>query len=88
MAEVNLSNRKIEVLKVIIGDKSYSLPLGGSVPYKTLKTINTDKGMMAFLGEHIPQDVVDALTVDEIRQIFSAWAEETKKSTGLMPGES
>ena len=88
MAEVTLGNKEIEVLVVNIGDRSYSLPLGGSVPYKTLKSLNTDEGMMSFLAEHIPQEVVDALTVNEIRQIFLAWNAETKKVTGLSSGES
>lgn len=88
MAEVTLNNEEIEVLKINIGKESYSLPLGGDVSFETLLSLKTDKGMMAFLKEHIPEEVVNSLRVKDIRQIFLAWNEETKKSTGLLPGES
>ena len=39
MAEVTLKKRDTEVLKINIGDKAYSLPLGGSIPYKQLKKL-------------------------------------------------
>lgn len=89
MAEVTLRKREeIEVLKINIGEESYSLPLGGDVPYETLKSLKTDKGMFDFLEAHIPEKVVKTLTVNDIRQIFEVWSAETKKSTGITPGES
>ena len=88
MAEVTLNNEEVEVLKINIGKDSYSLPLGGDISYETLISLKTDSGMYAFLKEHIPEDVVKSLKVKEIRQIFLVWNEETKKATGLMPGES
>ena len=89
MAEVTLKKRdQIDVLKINIGDKSYSLPLGGSVPYKTLKKLKTEDGIFEFLAEHIPEKVLDELTSNDITTIFTAWSEATKAENGATPGES
>lgn len=88
MAEVVLKKKQVEVLKVTIGDKTYTLPLGASVPYRTLKKIGTEEGLIEFLEDHIPNDVVDLLTADELRQIVEAWSNATKEQSGITPGES
>lgn len=88
MAEVTLKKREIEVLKINIGDKSYSLPLGGSIPYKQLKKLKTEDGIFDFLSAHLPEEVMDTLSTEDIKAIFSAWGEATRKQSGLKLGES
>lgn len=88
MAEVTLKKRAEEVLKIKIGEDSYSLPLGGSTPYKILKTLNTEEGIFDFLGAHLPEEIMDSLTPQDIRTIFEAWSEATRKQSGLTLGES
>lgn len=89
MAEVNIKKKEItEVLKVNIGDESYSLPLSTDIPYEKLKTLNTDEGILAFLREHIPEEVVSNLTLDELKSILAAWRDATLESQGVGLGES
>ena len=66
MAEVTLKKRETEVLKINIGDKSYSLPLGGSIPYKQLKKLKTEDGIFEFLSAHLPEEVMDILSTEDI----------------------
>ena len=88
MAEVTLKKRDTEVLKINIGDKTYSLPLGGSIPYKQLKKLKTEDGIFEFLSAHLPTEIMDVLSTEDIKTIFSAWGEATKKQSGLKLGES
>lgn len=89
MAEVNIKkSNKIEVLKVNIGEKTFSLPLGADIPYKQLRNLKTESGVYEFLNEYFPEEIMDILTTKDIRQIFEAWSEATKKQTGATPGES
>lgn len=89
MTEVNIdSKKKIEVLKVNVGDNAYSIPLGADIPYKDLRQLQTEKGIYEFLSKHFPEEVMDILTTRDVRRIFEAWTEATKKQTGITPGES
>lgn len=87
MAEVVLKRKETEVLVINIEDKKYSLPLGGSIPFKKLKKLKTEEGIFEFLAEHLPAEVIDTLTTSDITQIFTAWSEATRKATGATPGE-
>lgn len=89
MAEITLGNKtKVDVLTVNIGEASYNIPLAGAIPYAKLKTLKNDESVFAFLCEYIPEDVADTLTIDDIKAIFSAWTEATKKAEGISLGES
>lgn len=88
MAEVILKKKQVEVLKVTIEDKTYSIPLGGSLPYKTLKKLKSEDGTFEFLQEYIPEEVIDDLTSNDIAEILRAWTKATEENTGLKSGES
>jgi hypothetical protein len=87
-AVVDITRKEIPVIKIRDGENEYSLPLGGVIPPERLESFRTLQGFMAFLKEHIPADVVDEFGTDQIRAIMTAWSDETKKDTGLTPGES
>lgn len=88
MKEITLGGGEVHVLAINIGEKQYKIPLGGSMPYKKLKAIKTSDDIYGFLAEHIPEKVLDTLTVADITTIFNAWSEATKEDTGATPGES
>jgi hypothetical protein len=93
MKEITLKAPK-EVLKVNIGDKSFSIPLGSSLPFEKMMKLTKSKGderlqmMFDFLAENIPENILSILTMGEISQILKAWSEETEKVSGATPGES
>ena len=73
-----------EVIKVEIENKTYSLPLMKHLKYKTLKKLlsmkdesDDDLEMITeeVLGEYIPVEVLDELSVAEITQIITTWKE-------------
>lgn len=88
MAEVTLRNEKTEVLVVNIGKEKYNVPLGGSLPFAKLKKLKTDEDTINFFKEYIPEEIVDALTLSELKTLAQAWSDATKESQGLTPGES
>ena len=88
MAKINLNNKPIEVLDIEIGDKTYKIPLGSSLPLKKAKAIKDEESVMEFLRDYMPEAVVDNLTIAQLAQIMNAWSEETKKASGISLGES
>lgn len=88
MAKINLNDKPIEVLEIEIGDKTYKIPLGSSLPLKKVKSIKDEDSVMEFLREYMPEKVVDNLTIAQLTQIFNVWSEETKKASGISLGES
>lgn len=86
-ATVNIQQKELPVLTIEGGDEPYSIPLGGSIPPKRLEGLKDLDGMLDFLKEYIPAEVVDAYTLDQVTQIFSVWSEETRKESGATPGE-
>lgn len=91
MAEITLKAPK-EVLKVNFGEQSFSIPLGSSLPFNKMVEMSKAKGderlqlMYELLMEHIPEGI--SLTMGEVAQILNAWTEETRKTSGVTPGES
>lgn len=85
MPQVNLNNKKYDtkaVLKVKIGEKEYSLPLARYLPYKSLRKIKdgTDiDGVLELFSSYIPTEVLDELTVEDIKVIMEAWANASKE---------
>ena len=88
MAKISLNDKPIEVLDIEIGDKTYKIPLGSSLPLKKAKAIKDEESVMEFLHDFMPEDVVDNLTIGQLAQIMNAWSEETKKASGISLGES
>lgn len=93
MREITLGAPK-EVLKVNIGDTSFSIPLGSSLPFEKMVNLTKSEGsdrlqlMFDLLAEHIPENIMSMLTMGDVSQILTAWTEETKKASGATPGES
>jgi hypothetical protein len=94
MKEITIKARD-EVLKVNLGDKSFTIPLGSALPVDEILKLSKlkDKGkqsefMYNFLKKHIPEDIYSTLTVGSLMQIFNAWVDATNEATGISPGES
>ena len=88
MPELNLNRKELEVLKVNIEDKSYSIPLGTSLKRSELSKLKTEDEVMTFFEKYLGKELMEDLSVGEIKQIIDAWSDATKKSGGLTLGES
>lgn len=91
MREINVNLPK-DVLKVNLGDKSFTIPLGSALPLDEVLSIKKAKDkstfMEDFMKKYIPEDIYKTLTMGEATQIFNAWSEATKESSGMSMGES
>jgi len=88
MREITVgSSKERKVLKINIGEESYSLPLLGSLTIKEAKQLDTQDGTIGFIYNHIPKDVLDTLTVDNLNAIIKAW-QSASDLEGISLGES
>lgn len=87
MAEFTLKRRKAKTLKINIDDKSYHIPLSGSMKPKEVAKLDTVEATLEFMKKYIPGEVLDELTQDEYNDIVRAWGEASKEESGLKPGE-
>lgn len=87
MAEFTLKRRKTKTLKINIDDKSYFIPLSGSMKPKEVAKLDTVEATLEFMKKYIPEEVLDELTQDEYNDIVRAWGEASKEASGLNPGE-
>lgn len=87
MPELTLNRKELEVLKVNIEDKSYSIPLGTSLKRSELAKLKTEDEVMKFFEKYLGKELMDDLSIGEIKQIIDAWSEATKKSGGVTLGE-
>lgn len=92
MAEITLGKHSsTEVLSVKIEDKTYSVPLAGSIPYGQLRKLQKGKNdpdlIAEFFGKYIPEEVLDNLHIEDINQLMLAWSDATQKATGASVGE-
>jgi hypothetical protein len=88
MAELTLKRNEIEVLKVTIDDKNYSIPLGTSLRRKELAKLKNEDEVMKFFENYLGKELMDDLTIGEIKTIITAWSEATEKQSGVKLGES
>ena len=93
MPNLDLNKRREERAKdnnlgVIIGDKTYLIPLGNALKVKELKKLKNEDDFMKFFEEYLPKEVLDTLTVDDFKAIAEAWSAETEKASGVKSGES
>lgn len=88
MPELTLNRKEVEVLKVNIDDKTYSIPLGTSLKRAELAKLKTEDEVMTFFEKYLGKELMEDLSVGEIKQIIDAWSDATKKSGGLTLGES
>ena len=87
MPEITLNRKEVEVLKVNIEDKSYSIPLGTSLKRKDIAKLKSEDEVMKFFEKYLGKELMEDLTIGEIKQIIDAWSEATKKSGGVTLGE-
>ena len=88
MPDLTLNRKEVEVLKVNIDDKTYSIPLGTSLKRAELAKLKTEDEVMTFFEKYLGKELMEDLSVGEIKQIIDAWSDATKKSVGLTLGES
>lgn len=90
MREITLTNEneQINVLKVNIGKKTYSVPLSGSLSIREMKAMRdgTEDGF-DFFGRYIPQDVLETLTMDQFNALNEAWKKASSEKTDASMGE-
>ena len=88
MREITVGSQKErKVLKINIGEESYSLPLLGSLTIKEATRLDTQDGTVAFITDYIPKDVMETLTVDDLNAIIKAW-KSASDLEGISLGES
>ena len=87
MAEFTLKPKEIKTLTVNVGDRSFSLPLQGSLSIKEMLTLETPEGTYSFMKKHVPKQIFDGLKVEEYNELLNAWKAESTKATGKTPGE-
>lgn len=88
MREITVGNREErKVLKVNVGEASYSLPLLGSLTMKEATRLETQEGTLAFITDYIPKDVINELTVEDFNSIVEAW-KSASDIEGASLGES
>lgn len=87
MPELTLNRKEIEVLTVNIEGKSYNIPLGTSLKRSEIAQLKTEDAVMAFFEKHLGKEVMDDLSIGELKQIATAWSDATQKSSGVTLGE-
>lgn len=94
MKEITLKAKPVEVLKVNMGDKSFSIPLANYLPFEDLMKINRADNAQKIvvieeiLKRYIPEEVYSTLTGADITQIMTAWNAQSEEDSGAKLGES
>lgn len=86
MAKLVLNPNEVETLEVVIGDKSYNIPLGSNLSTKELKDMTDDK-MREFIESHLWPNALEELPVSMVKKLVDAWSEETAKACGMPLGK-
>lgn len=86
--ELTLHRKETECLKVNIEDKSYMIPLGTSLKRKELAKMDKEEEVMKFFEKHLGKELMDDLSIGELKQIIEAWSTATKEASGQSLGES
>lgn len=93
MAQVKLNDKQYDekdCLEIQIGDGKYMMPLASAMPLKTLRKLTKDADVeviLGILGNYIPEEVTDELTVADVRQIFEAWGAASSEASGIELGK-
>lgn len=88
MPELTLNRKEIEVLTVNIEGKSYNIPLGTSLKRKEIAKLNKESEVLKFFEEHLGKELMDDLSIGELKQIVEAWTKATQEASGVNLGES
>lgn len=84
---LKLERNKREVLEVEIEGKIYKIPLGTELKRKELAGMKKEENVMKFFEKYLGKELMDDLTVGELKQIINAWSEATQKASGVSLGE-
>ena len=89
MREITLKNaEEIKVLKVNIGDETYSVPLSGSLSIREMRAMRDgSEDGFDFFGKYIPMEVLETLTMDEFAALNNAWKEASSEQSDASVGE-
>lgn len=90
--ELNLNEIPSEVLKVTIGENTYTLPLANNLPYDKVKNLikaskngseeDTTDVFIAFFKEYIPEEVIDSLPMAKLNALAKAWGDTSGEDLG------
>ena len=81
MAKFVLEETPTKVLEVVIGEKSYNIPLVGALTFKEAASLESAEGTRAFIEKYIPKKVLDPLTIGQYNSIVEAWKTESGYTT-------
>ena len=88
MREITLGNAKtLKTLKVNIGDKTYSVPLAGSLTLSEVQQLSEKEEGYTFFEKYIPRKVLESLTVDDMKALTAAWKEASADDSQPDVGE-
>lgn len=87
MPKLNLNEKEVHTLDVVISEKTYSIPLGSSLTQKELEKLDDVKAMRAFIEANLWPGALDELPIFQVKQIIDTWSEETAKDTGIPLGK-
>lgn len=73
MAEYTLNKRPTKVLKLNIGDETFSIPLAGSLTPEEAAPLDTREGTIAFFQKYLSKKVIKMLVIDDYNEITQAW---------------
>lgn len=97
MPKYELTKKENAFLTLEIEGKDYNIPLISTLKMKEvkrlLKVINSDEsdqieGIAAFLGDYMGEEIVDDMTIKDIKEVFDIWKEANDKEGGPALGES
>ncbi len=80
MTEFTLNKREEDSLKLNIGEESFLIPLATSLTLAEASTMDTMDGAIAFFRKYIREEVADALTLFNYRDIIKAWKDASQKA--------
>lgn len=80
MAEFTLKKKETKVLKVNIGDETFSIPLAGSLTPQEAAPLDTREGTLAFIQKYLSDEVKQILVLDDYNEITQAWIKASNKS--------
>ena len=86
MPKIVLNTQEVEVLEVVINDKTYNIPLGSSMSTKELQELDENKTRQ-FIESHLWPGALEELQVRLVKQLCDAWSEETAKACGFTLGK-
>lgn len=97
MPKYELTKKKNAYLTLEIEGKNYNIPLISTLKMKEvkrlLKVINSDEsdqieGIADFLSDYMGEEIVDDMTIEDIKEVFDIWKEANDKEGGPALGES